>query len=195
MENAKFLDQHLLVPNPTNSPNKKKTKTSSGKGNLTLQTHSPGSPKGQLTVRTHGIRKLGPEERQDKLFKCTLCKFTGYSRASVSEHFKATHGAVYCSTCGKKCANPHALKRHEYEHSEEKEHHCKDCDQSFFFESELNSHRIKHRKRPAFKCMHHGCGKSFKRTWNLMHMWKCILANYGDVIILGVITRMLINAY
>ena len=76
-------------------------------------------------------------------------------------------GCVYCSTCGKKCANPHALKRHEYEHSEEKSYNCKDCDQSFFFESELSSHRIKHRKRPTFQCMHHGCGKTFKRNSEL----------------------------
>ena len=96
-----------------------------------------------------------------------MCKYTGYSCASVSEHFSATHGCVYCPTCGKKCANPHALKRHEYEHSEEKTHHCKDCDQSFFFESELSSHRIKHRKRSAFECMHHGCGKTFKRNSEL----------------------------
>ena len=183
MENAKFLDQHLLVPNLSreSSSKNKRTKNSSSTRKVTLQTQMPGSPKGQLTVSTHGIRRLGPEERQDKLFKCTMCKYTGYSRASVSEHFTATHGVVYCSTCGKKCANPHALKRHEYEHSTEKAHHCKDCDQSFFFESELISHRIKHRKHPSFKCMHNGCGKTFKRNSELnahveVHsgkVWQC----------------------
>ena len=115
------------------------------------------------------------------MFKCTLCKYTRYSQASVSEHFTTNHGVVYCSTCGKNCANPHALKRHEYEHSEDKEYQCQDCDQSFFFESELRSHRIKHRKRPSFKYMHHGCGKSFKRNSELnahveVHtgkLWRC----------------------
>ena len=110
---------------------------------------------------------MGPEERQDKTFKCPSCQFVAYSRARISEHYSDKHGAMYCPTCGKKFANPYALKRHEYDHLEEKSFQCKDCDQSFFFESELVSHRIKHRSRLSFKCMHSGCSKSFKRNSEL----------------------------
>ena len=60
MENAKFLDQHLLASKPKSTIREKKTKTNTKK--VTLQTKTPGSPRGQLTVRTHGIRKLGPED-------------------------------------------------------------------------------------------------------------------------------------
>ena len=165
MDNAKFLDQHLLVPRPKSGLAKPKRSKRGNAEPIKLQTQTPGSPKGQLTLKTHGIRRLGPEDQQDKVFKCTMCTFTGYSRATVSEHFSTKHGAVYCPTCGKKCANPHALKRHEYEHSEEKAYQCKDCEQSFYFESELSSHRIKHRTTPTFTC--HGCGKTFKRNSEL----------------------------
>ena len=169
MENAKFLDQHLLIskPKPRPKPTMKENKTTKKTVNVTLWTQTPGSPRGQLTVRTHGICKLGPEERKDKIFECTLCQYTGYSRASMSEHYSTNHGAVYSSTCGKKCGNLHALKHHEYEHAGEKLFHCKDCNQSLYFESELTSHRIKHQKWPSYRCMHHGCGKTFKRNLEL----------------------------
>ena len=94
MENAKFLDQHLLTTKPQSKTTAKNTKKTLTMKNVTIQTQTPGSPKGQLLVRTHGIHRLGPEETQDKIFKCTLCKYTGYSCASVSEHFSATHGVV-----------------------------------------------------------------------------------------------------
>ena len=192
MENAKFLDRHLLVDStniPTESGKTKKNRTETAKNKkITIRTNTPGSPKGQLTVKTHGIRRLGPEERQDKRFRCTECQFTGYSRATISDHFKTSHGPVYCTTCGKKCANPHALKRHEYEHADEKQFQCNTCGQEFFFESELRNHRIKHRTRPSFNCMHPGCGKSFKRNSELNahvevhsgHLWRCDSCDYSN---------------
>ena len=79
MENAKFLDQHLLADVTNKQKTKEKEKNSKNKNNkkVTIQTNTPGSPKGQLTLKTHGIRRLGPEERQDKVFKCAACRFTG----------------------------------------------------------------------------------------------------------------------
>ena len=66
MENAKFLDRHLLVDStniPTESGKTKKNRTETAKNKkITIRTNTPGSPKGQLTVKTHGIRTLGPEE-------------------------------------------------------------------------------------------------------------------------------------
>ena len=48
MENAQFLDQNLLAAKTKLKTNSKK-KTSNTR--VTLQTPTPGSPKGQLTVR------------------------------------------------------------------------------------------------------------------------------------------------
>ena len=110
---------------------------------------------------------MGPEERQDKQFHCTNCNFKGYSRASVSDHYSKTHGVVHCRTCGKQCPNPHALKRHEYVHADDKQHICRTCKEAFFFESELKNHRVKHRKDSSFFCMHTGCGKTFRRNSEL----------------------------
>ena len=55
MENAKFLDKHLLVQKPKNTTKNKKYQNAPSRGNFTLQTQTPGSPKGQLSVSTHGI--------------------------------------------------------------------------------------------------------------------------------------------
>ena len=163
MDNALFIDEHLL----TSTTKKNQNRQSSRPKTRVIHTSTPGSPQGRLAVKTHGLRKIGPEERQDKQFKCTGCDFKGYSRASVSDHFRKNHGVVYCETCGKQCPNPHALKRHEYIHSEDKHHVCKTCKEIFFFESELRSHRVKHRKDNSFFCMYTGCGKTFRRKSDL----------------------------
>ena len=156
MDNALFIDSQLLQ----STSNNKRCRQQYNKKQTTHVTYTstPGSPPGRLAVRTHGIRKMGPEEQQDKQFHCTDCNFKGYSRASVSDHFSKTHGVVHCRTCSKQCPNPHALKRHEYIHADDKQHVCKTCNESFFFESELKNHRVKHRTGSSFFCMHTGCG-------------------------------------
>ena len=164
MENALFIDSQLLQ---TKHNNKRNRQQNTKKQTQVTYTSTPGSPPGRLAVRTHGIRKMGPEERQDKQFHCTNCDFKGYSRASISDHFSKTHGVVHCETCGKQCPNPHALKRHEYTHADDKQHVCKTCNESFFFESELKNHRVKHRTGKSFFCMHTGCGKTFRRNSDL----------------------------
>ena len=161
MDNALFLDTQLLQLTSKGNHRKQSNRT------RVTYTSAPGSPPGRLAVRTHGIRKMGPEERQDKRFNCPNCNFKGYSRASVSDHFSKTHGVVYCKTCGKQCPNPHALKRHEYIHANDKQHVCKTCNETFFFESELKNHRVKHRSKSSFFCMHTGCGKTFHRNSDL----------------------------
>ena len=165
MDNALFIDSQLLQL----TSNSKHCRQQHNRKQSTCVTYTstPGSPPGRLAVRTHGIRKMGPEERQDKQFHCTDCNFKGYSRASVSDHYIKTHGVVHCRTCGKQCPNPHALKRHEYIHADNKQHVCITCNESFFFESELKNHRVKHRTESSFFCMHTGCGKTFRRNSDL----------------------------
>ena len=113
------------------------------------------------------LRRPTPEEAKTKKFRCDVCEFTGYSRASISIHYAASHPPCYCSVCGKVYANPNALSRHMYVHDPDKPYQCEDCQQTFSFESELTSHHMKHRTRPSFKCMFHNCGKEFMRMSEL----------------------------
>ena len=157
MDNARFIDETLkgnVAPTSSNS-------------NTISKRGIPVSPKGSFKTRTHGIRKLTPEERKDKKFKCDNCDFIAYSRKGVSNHYTEKHGSCICEYCNRYFGNPHALKRHQYEHSTDKQYKCKDCYQEFYFQSELTAHRMKHRENPSFTCMASGCGKKFFRNSDL----------------------------
>ena len=75
-----------------------------------------------------------------------------------------------------------------YVHDPDKPYQCEDCQQTFSFESELASHRMKHRTSPSFKCMFHNCGKEFRRMSELnshvvVHsgrMYNCKKCNYSS---------------
>ena len=145
------------------------------------------SRKGTVHITTHVLRRPTPEEAKTKKFKCKACEFTGYSRATISTHYAASHPPCYCSVCGKVYSNPNALARHMYVHDPDKPYQCDDCQQSFSFESELVSHRMKHRTGPSFTCMFHNCGKKFRRMSELNshvvehsgRMYNCKKCNYN----------------
>ena len=163
MDNACFLDENLLA----NSATASSRKTTHVRTDKMAKGNGPASPKGRFRTKTHGIKKLTPEERNDKKFKCEDCDFTAYSRKGVSDHYTEKHGACECEYCERFFSNPHALKRHQYNHSSHKRYQCKDCDQEFYFKSELSAHRMKHRENPSFQCMANGCGKNFFRNSDL----------------------------
>ena len=59
-----------------------------------------------------------------------------------------------------------------YDH-EEKTFNCDMCNYSSHFESELETHKIVHRKQPSHECMHANCRKWFHRKWDLtLHLQK-----------------------
>ena len=165
MDNARFLDENLLVNSATASS--KKTTSTHVHTDKTAKGDGPASPKGRFRTKTHGIKKLTPEERKDKKFKCEDYDFTAYSRKGVSDHYTEKHGSCECEYCERFFSNPHALKRHQYDHSSDKRYQCKDCDQEFYFKSELSAHRMKHCENPSFQCMANGCGKNFFRNSDL----------------------------
>ena len=71
------------------------------------------------------------------------------------------------------CSNStSSLARHMCEHNKPK-YQCDQCDYMCQFESELQTHKIVHRKNPSHKCMKANCGKWFRRKWDLtLHLQK-----------------------
>ena len=43
---------------------------------------------------------------------------------------------------------------------------CSDCPQSFFFQSELITHRIKHEADKKYKCIYKNCDPEFSYSWD-----------------------------
>ena len=65
-----------------------------------------------------------------------------------------------------------SLARHMYDHNVLK-YHCDQCDYGCHFESELQTHKIIHRKNPSYQCMKANCGKWFRHKWDLtLHLQK-----------------------
>ena len=77
-----------------------------------------------------------------------------------------------CGICNRMFALASSLTRHMYDH-EEKKYNCDMCDYSSHIESELETHKIVHRKQPSHQCMHANCRKWFCRKWDLtLHLQK-----------------------
>ena len=213
MDNIKFLEQHPVLPTNRRKEHSRSGKSTSSAKEATSAdrgaSSSSGTPrnstkpaattvgpskagtkktrKGTVQITTHVLRRLTPEEAKTKKFKCDACDYTGYSRASISTHYTASHPPCYCDVCGKVYSNPNALARHMYVHDPDKPYQCEDCQQSFSFESELVSHRMKHRTSPSFTCMFHKCGKKFRRMSELNShviehsgtLYNCTKCNYN----------------
>ena len=64
MENARFLEENTQVNSATVSSRKNTREQNEDVGNNT----APLSPRGRFKTKTHGIKKLSPEERKDKKF-------------------------------------------------------------------------------------------------------------------------------
>ena len=53
-----------------------------------------------------------------------------------------------------------------YDHDEHR-YKCDSCSDTTHFESGIKTHKIVHRKNPAFQCMVKNCGKWFHQKWEL----------------------------
>ena len=118
---------------------------------------------GSLKIKTHALKKKPESNRK---YKCSVCGISKKSMQAVNEHHLQKHKPQICPICGRTFALASSLIRHSYDH-EERRYQCDVCEFSCHFESELNAHKIVHRKTPTFKCMHKGCGKWFMRKWEL----------------------------
>ena len=118
---------------------------------------------GSLKIKTHVLKKKPESNRK---YKCSVCGISKKSMQAVNEHHLKKHKPQICAICGRTFALASSLMRHSYDH-EEQRYQCDVCEYTCHFESELNAHKIIHRKTPTFKCMYKGCGKWFMRKWEL----------------------------
>ena len=71
---------------------------------------------------------------------------------AVNEHHLKKHKPQICPICGHTFALASSLIRHSYHH-EEQRYQCDVCEFTSHFESELNAHKIVHRKtQPLSAC-------------------------------------------
>ena len=143
--------------------------TSANAPDLNLRPKSASPTQGSLKIKTHTLKKKSDSKRK---YKCSVCGETRPTMQQVNAHHLEKHKPQICPVCGHTFALASSLIRHTYDH-EEKHYKYETCNYSAHFESELNSHKIVHRKQPSFQCMAKNCGKWFRRKWELtMHVKK-----------------------
>ena len=131
--------------------------------------NKPATMKGSLETRTYVLKKRLDSKRT---FKCSECKAVETLIHKLNEHHRQMHNAQMCGICNCTFALTSSLSRHMYDH-DERRFHCNQCHYLCHFESELEMHKIIHRKNPSYQCMRANYGKWFRRNWDLMlHLQK-----------------------
>ena len=131
--------------------------------------NEPAAMKGSLETKMYVLKKRLDSKRT---FKCSECKAVEMSIHKLNEHHRRMYNPQMCGICNRTFALASSLSRHMYDHNERR-FHCKQCNYSCHFESELEMHKIVHRKNPSYQCMRANCGKWFWRNWNLtQHLQK-----------------------
>ena len=127
--------------------------------------------KGSLHMKDYGLKRKPTVTRT---FKCSICESVKSSIQNLNTHHKRHHAPQMCGTCGHTFTLASSLTRHMYNH-QTLQYKCEHCPEAFHFESELETHKVKHRNKnaPSFQCMKSKCGKWFMRKWDLtLHLQK-----------------------
>ena len=143
--------------------------TSTKSSNTENRPKSTSPTQGSLKIKTHVLKKKADSNLR---YKCSVCGVTKPTMQQVNEHHLEKHKPQICTICGHTFALASSLTRHMYDH-EQHRFNCDSCNYMAYFESELNAHKVIHRKNPAFQCMVKNCGKWFRHKWELtMHIKK-----------------------
>ena len=155
------LEKDLIVGEPTAKPAAEESATVEPLPDMGDQVdNKPVVTKGTLKTKTYVLKKK-PDNKQT--FKCSECKVVETSIHKLNEHHRWMHNPQMCRICNRTFVLASSLTRHMYD-NDEKKYHCNQCDYSSHFESELEMHKIVHRKNPSYQCMHAKCGKWFRRN-------------------------------
>ena len=141
---------------------RRKRKTRNVTKNTTYKTKDESGSSGELNIQFKGR----PRYKRKRKYTCTPCNKGFSNQKDFNQHYIDDHGMLHCKTCGKPFQTPSALRKHQYQHSDVKIP-CTKCDQEFPFQSQLDSHMIKHRDQATYKCMAKGCPKWFKDKGDL----------------------------
>ena len=126
--------------------------------------------KGTLKTKTYTLKKK--IDTKPRSFQCSECDVVKKSIKELNMHHKECHNPQICGVCRKLFKLVPRLTRHMYKHNKPK-YQCDQCDYMCQFESELQTHKIVHRKNPLYKCMKANCEKWFRRKWDLtLHLQK-----------------------
>ena len=117
--------------------------------------------RGKFETTSHVLEK----KTESRNYKCHMCPQKLSSCRELTIHHQTKHGIIYCKICNKAFNNQRTREKHMYEHGEKK-FLCKRCGAKFFFESQLKTHRLTHRKANQ-RCMYPKCGKVFKSKSDL----------------------------
>ena len=141
--------------------------------------------KGKLVTKTYGIKNPAKKLSGKRIYKCTGCESKWNSVAELNRHYKEVHPPLQCKICKKYLNTPSTLTRHMFSHRELK-YPCEYCPKRFPFESDRDTHHIRHRTLKTFACVNPNCGKTFFFKGNLTkHVkthrkvkWKCQYCSY-----------------
>ena len=136
---------------------------------ISIDTADDDIPLSEIKRRICGVFKTTSHVLEKKTethnYKCRMCPTKVASCRELTVHHQTKHGIIYCTVCKKAFNNQRTLTKHMYEHSVKK-FVCKLCGSKFYFESQLKTHRLTHRKANE-RCMFHKCGKLFKSKGDL----------------------------
>ena len=121
--------------------------------------------KGYVKLTTHGLKKK--RNTDGRSYRCTICGKTKRTARRLNEHHKRNHSAQMCGICGKIFVLASSLTHHMYTH-DERRYYCDKCPYHSHFESDVKKHNITHHTTPQHQCMHHKCGRWFRRKSDLV---------------------------
>ena len=104
------------------------------------------------------LKKKATNKRRS--FRCSECKEVKRTIKELNIDHRENHNPQICGICNRSFKLTSSLTRHMYDHNEPKLK-CDQCDYRCHFESELQTHKITHRRNPSYQCMKANYGRWF----------------------------------
>ena len=143
IQEDEVLDKQKLDSTGHNAENHEENVTKATTENST-------TVKGALKMKTYALKKKAINKCRS--FKCSECKEVKKTIKELNIHHRECHNPQICGICNRLFKLVSSLTRHMYKHTEPK-FNCDQCDYRCQFESELQTHKITHRKNPSYQCM------------------------------------------